>query len=148
MPIINNASVLVGNVTRDPELKYTQAGKAVTNFGIAYNTRRKNQATNEWEDGDASFFDISCWDQLAENVAETITKGTKVIVVGELRQHSWETDKGEKRSKVEVSASTVGPCLDWATAEIVRNERSSEGSSRSQGSVRRPTKTYDEEAPF
>ena len=149
MPIINNASILVGNMTRDPEIRYTPAGKAVADFGIAYNTRRKNPTSGEWEDGDTSFFDITCWDQLAENVAESLTKGTKVIVIGELRMDSWnDKESGDKRTKIKVTASTVGPALDFATAEVVKNERSSgDSEQRSQGSVRRPAKQYDE-APF
>lgn len=154
MPIINNAVILVGNVTRDPELRYTPGGKAVADFGIAHNTRRKNPTSGEWEDGETSFFDVTCWDQLAENVSESIVKGTKTIVVGELRMDSWnDKDTGDKRTKVKVIASTVGPCLDWATCEVVRNERTTtngdERPARSQGSVRRPQRTQEfSEEPF
>jgi single-strand DNA-binding protein len=156
MPFIQNVVTLVGNITRDPELRYTPAGKAVAGFGIAHNTRRKNPTSGEWEDGETSFFDVTCWDQLGENVAESIFKGTKVIVVGELRQESWTDVSGDKKSRVKVIASTVGPALDWATAEVVRNERTSDGpprsdspSGRSQGSVRRPQPVPEfSEEPF
>jgi single-strand DNA-binding protein len=156
MPLINNVVTLVGNITRDPELRYTPAGTAVADFGIAHNTRRKN-VNGEWEDGETSFFDVTCWEQLAENASESLTKGTKVIVVGELRQESWnDKESGDKRSKVKVIAATVGPALDWATAMVERNERtgnasprSDSPSGRSQGSVRRPQPVPEfSEEPF
>jgi single-strand DNA-binding protein len=91
-------------------------------FGLAVNNRRKDESGN-WVDGDPSFFDVVCWRNLAENVTESIPKGTTVIVTGKLRQRSWEADDGSKRSKVEVNAEHVGPALNWATCEVMRNER-------------------------
>src|SRR6187402_1923046 len=117
----NNVSV-VGNCTRDPELRFTPSGQAVASFGLAVNRRWQNRQTNEWEEA-VSFFDVTCWAQLAENVAESVQKGTRVIVTGRLDQRSWETDNGEKRSKVEVVADEIAPSLKWATAQINRNER-------------------------
>lgn len=117
-----NTVELVGNVTRDPELRFTPSGAAVATFGLAVNRRWRNQQTNEWEEA-VSFFDIVCWREMAENVAESIGKGTRVIVTGRLEQRSWETDQGEKRSKIEVIADEIGPSLRWATAEVTRNER-------------------------
>ena len=112
----NNTVTVVGNVTRDPELRFTPGGAAVANFGLAWN--RKGQNDEEI----VSFFDITCWRNLAENVAESITKGSRVIVYGRLDQRSWENQEGERRSKVEIVADDVAPSLKWATAEITRNE--------------------------
>jgi single-strand DNA-binding protein len=113
---------LVGNLTRDPELRYTPGGMPVATFGLAVNLRRQNRQTNEWEDR-ASFFDIVCYGSLGENVSETLGRGTRVMVVGRLEQRSWETQEGDKRSKVEVIADEVGPSLRWATADVTKNER-------------------------
>ena len=85
-------------------------------FGLAVNRRWQNRQTNEWEE-QASFFDVTCWAQMAENVGESLAKGTRVIVTGRLEQRSWETDDGDKRSKVEIVADEIGPSLRWATAE-------------------------------
>ena len=122
-----NTVELIGNITRDPELRFTPSGAAVANFGLAVNRRWRNQQTNEWEE-QVSFFDIVCWRELAENVAESLTKGSRVMVSGRLDQRSWETDNGEKRSKVEVVADEIGPSLRWATAQVTRNERRDGGS--------------------
>ena len=117
-----NTVELIGNLTRDPELRFTPNGAAVANFGLAVNRRWRNQQTNEWDE-QVSFFDIVCWRELAENVAESLTKGSRVMVSGRLDQRSWETQEGDKRSKVEVVADEVGPSLRWATAQVTRNER-------------------------
>jgi len=122
----DNTVTLVGNVTRDPELRYTPSGQAVATFGLAVNRRWQNRQTQDWEE-QVSFFDIKCWAQMAENVGESVQKGTRVLVTGRLEQRSWETDNGDKRSKVEVVADEIAPSLRWATAEITKNERS-EGS--------------------
>jgi single-strand DNA-binding protein len=94
----------------------------VVNFGLAVNRRWRNQQSNEWEE-QTSFFDVVCWRDLAENVAESLDRGARVMVVGRLEQRSWETQEGEKRSKVEVVADEVGPSLRWATAQVMKNER-------------------------
>jgi single-strand DNA-binding protein len=117
----NNVTV-VGNCTRDPELRFTSSGQAVASFGVAVNRRWQNRQTNEWEEA-VSFFDVTCWQQMAENVAESVTKGSRVIVTGRLDQRSWETQDGEKRSKIEIVADEIGPSLRFATAQVVRNER-------------------------
>ena len=116
------AVTIVGNITRDPDLKFTGSGLAMCTFGLAVNNRKKDER-GEWVDGDPSFYDVVCWRQLAENVTESLPKGTSVIVVGKLRPRSWEADDGTKRSKVEVQADHVGPALNWATAEVSRNEK-------------------------
>lgn len=129
-----NTVTLVGNVTRDPELRFTPSGQATTTFGLAVNRRWQNRQTQEWEEA-TSFFDIVCWRELAENASESIKRGARVIVSGRLDQRSWETSEGEKRSKVEVTADEIGPSLRWATASVTKNERRGPGeaSARSGG---------------
>ena len=118
---INSISV-TGNVTRDPELRFTPAGQAVASFGLAVNRSWQNRQTKEWEE-QTSFFDVKCWAQLGQNVSDTLVKGTRVVVTGRLEQRSWETDQGDKRSAVEIVAEEVGASLLFATADITRNER-------------------------
>jgi len=118
---MNSVSV-VGNATRDPELRFTPSGQAIATFGIAVNRSWRNKQTNEWDET-VSFFDVTCWAQMAENVAESVTKGTRVLVTGRLEQRSWETNDGEKRSKVEIVAEEIGPSLRFATAGVTKNER-------------------------
>lgn len=156
---MDNTVTLVGNVTRDPELRYTPNGQAVATFGLAVNRRWQNRQTNDWEE-QTSFFDVKCWAQMAENVGESVQRGSRVVVSGRLEQRSWETDNGDKRSKVEVVADEIGPSLRWATAQITKNERSdgqgprSGGGSPSGGSGGRPatneapTGGYEMEEPF
>lgn len=114
---------VIGNVTRDPELRFTPSGAANCNLSIAVNRRWKNKQTDEWEEV-VSFFDVVCWRELAENVAESIVKGTRIMVSGRLDQRTWENDQNEKRSKVEIVADEIGPSLRWASAQVTRNERS------------------------
>jgi single-strand DNA-binding protein len=113
-----NQVVIVGNLTRDPELRYTPNGAALVKFGVAVSRRFKDDATGQWKDAETSFFDVTAWRQLAENVAETLTQGARVVVVGRLRTNSWETPEGDKRSKVEIEAEEIGPSLKWATAKV------------------------------
>ncbi len=151
----NNVTV-VGNATRDPELRFTNSGQAVATFGLAVNRRWQNRQTQEWEES-VSFFDVTCWAQLAENVAESVQKGSRVLVTGRLDQRSWETQDGEKRSKVEIIADEVGPSLRWATAQVTKNERrggdfdggggGGGGGGSDPGPSEPPTGGYDEE-PF
>ena len=117
----NNVTV-IGNVTRDPELRFTPSGQGVASFGLAVNRRWQNRQTNEWEEA-TSFFDIVCWGTLGENVSESVSRGARLIVTGRLDQRSWETAEGDKRSKVEIIADEVGPSLRWATAQVSKNER-------------------------
>ncbi len=121
-----NVVTLVGNVTRDPELRFTNTGQATTSFGLAVNRRWQNRQTQEWEEA-ASFFDIVCWREMAENAAESLSRGSRVIVTGRLEQRSWETPDGDKRSKIEVVADEIGPSIRWATAQITKNERRGPG---------------------
>ena len=113
---------IVGNVTRDPELRYTPTGQPTASFGVAVNRKWQNKVSNEWEEA-TSFFDVVCWRDLAEHVSESISKGAREIVTGRLEQRSWETQENEKRSKVEIVADEVGPSLRWATAEVKKAER-------------------------
>ena len=150
-----NTVNIVGNVTRDPELRFTPSGQAVANFGVAVNRRWQNRQTQEWEEA-VSFFDITCWGQLAENVAESVQKGTRVVVDGRLDQRSWETEQGDKRSKVEIVADEVAPSLRWATATITKNERREGGDGGFGGGggggsrpvPNEPPPGYDDEEPF
>lgn len=121
-----NSVFLVGNITRDPELRFTPTGQATATFGLAVNRRWQNRQTNEWEEA-TSFFDVVCWRELAEHASESLSRGSRVLVSGRLEQRSWETQEGDKRSKIEVIADEVGPSLRWATAEIRKAERSSSG---------------------
>src|SRR5688572_9473042 len=119
-----NTVTLVGNITRDPELRFTPSGQATATFGLAVNRRWQNRNTSEWEEA-TSFFNVVCWREQAENASESLAKGSRVIVTGRLEQRSWETPDGEKRSVVEVVADEIGPSLRWATAQVVKNERRS-----------------------
>ncbi len=114
--------VQISNLTRDPELRFTPSGQATTTFGLAVNRRWQNRQSQDWEEA-TSFFDIVCWTQLAENVAQSLTKGARIVVDGRLDQRSWENAEGEKRSKIEVTAEDIGPSLRWATATVAKNER-------------------------
>ena len=113
---------LIGNLTRDPELRFIPSGAPVANFGLAVNRRWQNRQTNEWEE-ETAFFDIVCWRDLAENVAESLTRGMRVMVSGRLQQRNWDAEDGTKRSKIEVLADEVGPSLRWATAQVQKTER-------------------------
>ena len=117
-----NSVHVVGNITRDPELRFTPTGQARATFGLAVNRRWQNRQTQEWEEA-TSFFDVTCWGDLGDNVSESLAKGARVLVIGRLEQRSWETDQGEKRSKVEIIADEVGPSLRWATAQVTKTER-------------------------
>jgi single-strand DNA-binding protein len=130
-----NSVFLVGNVTRDPELRFTPSGQATATFGLAVNRRWQNKQTNEWEEA-TSFFDVVCWREMAEHASESFGRGTRVMVSGRLEQRSWETQDGDKRSKIEVVADEVGPSLRWATAEVRKSERQrpSESSGSTGGS--------------
>ena len=118
---------VIGNLTGDPELRFTPNGQAVASFTVASTTRMLDKATNEWKDGDTLFLRCSVWRQYAENVAESLTKGTRVIVTGRLKQRSYETKEGEKRTVVEMDVDDVGPALRNATAKVNRVSRTDSG---------------------
>src|SRR5437899_7762495 len=119
----DNQVVIVGNLTRDPELRYTPNGAALVKFGVAVSRRVRDDVTGTWKDADTSFLDVTAWRSLAENAAESLTQGSRVVVVGRLRTNTWETPEGDKRSKVEIEAEEIGPSLKWATAKVERQGR-------------------------
>jgi single-strand DNA-binding protein len=154
----NNVTI-IGNVTRDPELRFTASGQANTTFGVAVNRRWQNRQTNEWEE-QVSYFNVVLWRELAENSAESLSKGTRVIVTGRIEQRSYETQDGDKRNVVEIIADEVGPSLRWATAQVQRSERrgaeagdapaprNSGGGGQSRPAPQAEPASYYDEEPF
>ena len=118
---------VVGNLTNDPELRFTPSGAAVASFTIASNSRYLDKTTNEWKDGEPVYMRCSVWRQYAENVAESLTRGTRVIATGRLKQRSYETREGEKRTVVEMEVDDVGPALRTATAKVTKVARAGGG---------------------
>jgi single-strand DNA-binding protein len=118
---------VIGNLTADPELRFTSSGVAVANFTVASTPRTFDRNTNEWKDGEALFLRCSIWRQAAENVAESLTRGSRVIVSGRLKQRSFETREGEKRTVVELEVEEIGPSLKYATAKVNRIARGEGG---------------------
>ncbi len=151
---------IVGNLTRDPELRFTAGGKGIASFGVAVN--RRWQQNGEWQEK-VSFFNVTAWDTLGENAAASLTKGTRIIVTGRLEQREYETKEGEKRNVVEIVADEIGPSLRWARAEVERIARDSSGggsnsggnsgggnagASTNAGASRAPDPVYGDEEPF
>ena len=124
---------IVGNIVADPELRFTPSGQAVANFRVASTPRYFDKATNEWKDGESLFLSCNVWRQYAENVSESLSKGMRVIVVGRLKQRSWETKEGEKRTVFEIDVDDVGPALRSATAKVNRISRGEGGFSGGGG---------------
>jgi len=118
---------VIGNLTADPELRFTQSGAAVANFTVASTPRTFDRQTGEWKDGEALFLRCNIWRQSAENVAESLTRGARVIVSGRLKQRSFETREGEKRTVVELEVDEIGPSLRYATAKVNKVSRGSGG---------------------
>lgn len=116
-------TTIVGNITADPELRYTQSGLAVVSFTIASTPRSFDRASNEWKDGDALFLRCSAWRDFAENIAATLTKGMRVVAQGRLQQRAYETKEGEKRTVTELAVDEIGPSLRYATASVTRATR-------------------------
>jgi single-strand DNA-binding protein len=127
---------ITGNLTDDPEVTFTGSGQAVCNFRLAVTPRVKDG--DSWRDGDTSFFRITAWRQLAEHIGDSLSKGDRVIVTGQLRMRAWETPEGDKRSVVEVTAEEAGPSLRWATA---KPERASKTSGKQAGQ-------FNDDPPF
>ena len=148
---------IVGNITRDPELRFTAGGKGIASFGLAVN--RRWQQNGEWQEK-VSFFNVTAWDTLGENIAASLTKGTRVIVTGRLEQREYETKEGEKRNVVEIVADEIGPSLRWARAEVERisrdggsssgggNNSNAAGGGGSSSGSRAPDPVYGDEEPF
>jgi single-strand DNA-binding protein len=125
---------VVGNLTADPELRFTPSGAAVANFTVASTPRTFDRQSNEWKDGEALFMRCNIWRDAAENVAESLTKGSRVIVSGRLKQRSYETREGEKRTVVELEVDEIGPSLRYATAKVNRASRGGGGGGGNFGS--------------
>jgi single-strand DNA-binding protein len=152
----DNTVTVVGNLTRDPELRFTAGGKGIASFGLAVN--RRYQVNGEWQEK-VSFFNVTAWDQLGENAAASLNKGTRIIVTGRLEQREYETNAGEKRNVVEIVADELGPSLRWARAEVERTQRTnSDGTpaagnrpsaaSAPAGGGRPSDPVYGDEEPF
>ena len=135
---------VVGNLTSDPELRYTQNGLAVANFTIASTPRSFDRASNDWKDGDALFLRASVWREFAEHVAGSLTKGSRVVATGRLKQRSYETKEGEKRTSIELEVDEIGPSLRYATAQVTRTSSSREGGAGGSGGARSGAPIADE----
>ncbi|MEO5724542.1 MAG: single-stranded DNA-binding protein [Ilumatobacteraceae bacterium] len=149
----DNTVTLVGNITREPELRFTGGGKGVASFGLAVNHRY--QVNGEWQEK-VSFFNVVAWDTLGENTSASLHKGTRVIVTGRLEQRDYQTSEGEKRNVFEIIADEIGPSLRWARAEVERISRDSSANSGTNqggggapaGAGRAPDPVYGDEEPF
>jgi single-strand DNA-binding protein len=144
---------VIGNLTADPELRFTAAGAAVAGFTVASTPRMFDRQTNEWKDGEALFLRCSIWRDAAENVAETLTRGSRVIVSGRLKQRSYDTREGEKRTVIELEVEEIGPSLKYATAKVSKTSRGGSGgggnSGNSGGSApSRPSQSAGGEDPW
>ncbi|GAA1041564.1 single-stranded DNA-binding protein [Virgisporangium ochraceum] len=143
---------VIGNLTDDPELKFTSSGVAVAKFRIASTPRFMDRASGEWKDGDPLFLACTIWRQAAENVAESLQRGARVVVVGRLRQRSYETQQGEKRTVVELEVDEVGPSLRYATAKVQKMQRSGgfggDGGGGGGGGGGGSGSSFDDEPPF
>lgn len=129
---------VVGNLTADPELRYTQNGLAVANFTIASTPRQFDRASNDWKDGEALFLRASVWREFAEHVAGSLMKGSRVIVTGRLKQRSYETKEGERRTSFEIEVEEIGPSLRYATAQVTRTQSNREGAVTGQNRSSQP----------
>ncbi|MGI9586294.1 MAG: single-stranded DNA-binding protein [Acidimicrobiia bacterium] len=149
---MSNSVTLVGNLVEDPELRFTASGVAMARIRLAV-SRRYQDRNQEWQE-ESSFFGGTCWRDVAENVAESLTKGARIIVTGRLKQRSWETNEGDKRSVVEIDIQEIGPSLRWATAAVTKTPRSTGGQSGGYGGGDTPpapvarTDFGPDEAPF
>jgi single-strand DNA-binding protein len=140
----DNTTTLVGNLTRDPELRFTTNGRAVASFGIAVG--RRYQVNGEWQE-QTSYFNVTAWGQLGENAAASLSKGARVVVTGRLEQREYTTKEGEKRTTIDVIADELGPSLRWATAQVERNPRDGESGAKSKSGAKSP-EGYGENSPF
>jgi len=132
---------VIGNLTNDPELRFTPAGAAVANFTIASAPRTFDRNSNEWKDGESLFLRCSVWREAAENVAESLTKGMRVILSGDLKQRSYETKEGEKRTVIELEVQEIGPSLKYANAKVNRTQRSGGQGGQQQPRTQQPPQT-------
>ena len=135
-----------GNMTRDPELRFTQGGKAIASFAIAVNSRKF--INGEWQDQDPAFLNVTAWDQLGENVASSLAKGTRVVVTGRLEQRTYTTQSGESRTVLEVTADEVAPSLRYATAQVEKTTRRTDGAGAPAAAAGAPTRSSDSQAYY
>ncbi len=140
---LDNTITISGNTTREPELRYTPSGHPVANFSVAVNRRWQDKATGETNEA-VTFIDITAWGDLAENAAETLPRGARVLITGRLDQDTWETETGDKRHRHSITADDIAPSLKWATADITRNDKNRPPTNTVK---HRPTHNPDEE-PF
>jgi len=143
---VNNITIL-GNITRDPELRFTPSGTAVVSFGLAVNRNIQNKKSGEWQT-EVDFFNVTAWYKLAENCAESLSKGDRVLVSGRLSQDSWEDKEGQKRSTVKIIASVVAPSLEFATCKLEKNPKMDSGGMASADSTKEEVDFTDEDIPF
>ena len=143
---VNNITIL-GNITRDPELRFTPSGTAVVNFGLAVNRNVQNKDSGEWET-EADFFNVTAWYKLAENCAESLTKGDRVLVSGRLSQDSWEDKEAQKRSTVKIIANVIAPSLEFASCKLERNPKLDNGSVAPPLEKGEEVDFTDEDIPF
>lgn len=139
----NNVTI-VGNLVKPPDLRFTKTGVPVAQFSVAYNDRRWSAKDNDYEE-EVHFFDVTCWQALAENVSDSLQKGDRVVVSGKLQQQTWETKEGDKRSKVNILADDVAPSLRWATVDIQKNQKNE---SRPSGNTRNNAPVADEDIDY
>ena len=143
---VNNITIL-GNITRDPELRFTPSGTAVVSFGLAVNRSIQNKKSGEWQT-EVDFFNVTAWFKLAENCAESLSKGDRVLVSGRLSQDSWEDKEGQKRSTVKVIASVVAPSMEFATCKLEKNPKMDSGGITTADSKKEEVDFTDEDIPF
>lgn len=143
---VNNITIL-GNITRDPELRFTPSGTAVVNFGLAVNRSIQNKNSGEWQT-EVDFFNITAWYKLAENCAESLSKGDRVLVSGRLSQDSWEDKEGQKRSTVKIIASVIAPSMEFATCKLEKNPKADSGGVTAANNTGEEVDFTDEDIPF
>jgi len=143
---INNITI-VGNLTRDPELRFTPSGTPVVSFGLAVNKRTQNKDTGEWTNN-ADFFNTVAWFKLAENCAQSLTKGDRVLISGRLSQENWEDKSGQKRSAYKIIANIIAPSLEFASCKIEKNPRTESGAAQSEASADEDLDFTDDDIPF
>ncbi len=143
---VNNITIL-GNITRDPELRFTPSGTAVVSFGLAVNHSIHNKKSGEWQT-EVDFFNVTAWFKLAENCAESLSKGDRVLVSGRLSQDSWEDKEGQKRSTVKIIASVVAPSMEFATCKLEKNPKLDSGGVAAAKSTKEEVDFTDEDIPF
>ena len=145
--IVNNV-FLIGNLTRDPELRFTPSGVPVASFGIAVNKRIQNKQSGEWEN-DADFFNVVAWFKLAENIAESLNKGDRVVVFGRLSQESWDDKQGQKRTSYRIIANVVAPSLEFASCKLEKNAKADFPIQGTQEDIIEPDIDFDnDDIPF